>query len=419
MEYFKNIIGYEHIKKELNRIIDCINNKEKYEKLGVKIPKNLLIYGNPGVGKTTFSKAFLEALNRNKYIIRKDKPDGEFVNHINKTINEAINHQPAVILLDDIDKFSNNDDDHKNSDEFVVVQSFIDDCKDKDIYFIATANSLRAMPRSLLREGRFDTKIEIENPTEQDSALIIEYYLRNKRVSNDINYLEIARILSCRTCATLETIINEAGLYAGFNNKDIIEKEDILEGCLRVLYDSPKNDSQRSKLQLEIASYHEAGHALVSEILEPNSVNLVTVENYFGNTGGITSSTKNEDYWYDIRFMENRIMVLLAGKAAIEVAFNKVDVGVSSDVDRACEVLLRMHEDYYVENFNHVVINRTYAANEETSGSGKWMILRLQDYYKKSKEIVFDNKDKLEIIAKELIEKHILLQSDMERIIRG
>ena len=86
MNHFEEIIGYDHVKKELERIIDCINNQEKYEKIGVKMPKNLLLYGPPGIGKTTIAKGFINSLNRNKYIIRKNKPDGEFVNDINEII---------------------------------------------------------------------------------------------------------------------------------------------------------------------------------------------------------------------------------------------------------------------------------------------------------------------------------------------
>ena len=178
MKHFENIIGYEHIKFELERIIDCINNKEKYEKLGVKIPKNILFFGMPGVGKTLFAKSFINSLNRNKYIIRKNKPDGEFVNEINKVITEAMSNTPSVVLLDDLDKFSNNDDDHQNSDEFVVVQTLIDECKDKDVYFIATANEINDMPESLIRPGRFANKIGFESPTLKDATLIIKHYFK-------------------------------------------------------------------------------------------------------------------------------------------------------------------------------------------------------------------------------------------------
>ena len=306
MNNFENIIGYNYVKNELNRIIDCINNKEKYEKLGVKIPKNLLLHGEPGVGKTLFANAFINALNRNKYIIRKDMPDGKFVEYIKATVKEAINNQPAVILLDDMDKFSNNDDNYRNSDEFIVVQSLIDDCKEKDIYFVATANSLDNIPDSLLREGRFDCKIEIENPTIKDSTKIIEHYLKDKKVDKNINYEEIAKLLDGGSCALLETIINEAGLYAGYDNNETIKKKDIIRACLRVIYEAPENDNEIPQERLEVVAYHEAGHALISEILEPGSVNLLTIENYFSNKGGITSSTQNENYCFIRRKSRNR-----------------------------------------------------------------------------------------------------------------
>jgi cell division protease FtsH len=313
MENFENIIGYNYIKKELNRIIDCINNREKYEKLGIKIPKNLLLHGVPGVGKTLFATNFINALNRKKYIIRKNMPDGKFVEYLKNQVNDAMNNEPAVVLLDDIDKFSNNDDSHVNSDEFIVIQSLIDDCKNKDVYFIATANRLREMPDSLLRAGRFDNRIRIKEPTLNDSAEIIKHYLKDKKVDKDINYLEIAKLLDGGSCALLETIINEAGLYAGYNDDELIRKNDIVRACLRVIYDAPLSDEEISKERLEVVAYHEAGHALVSEILEPGSVNLLTIDNYLSNKGGITSSTMNENYWYNISYMENRITVLLAG----------------------------------------------------------------------------------------------------------
>jgi cell division protease FtsH len=149
MDNFQAIIGYDNIKYELNRIIDHLNNKEKYDRIGAKMPDNVILYGDPGLGKTKTAKAFIEALNRNKYIINKNKTNGEFLEDIKNTIKDASNNTPAVVLFDDLDKYSNNDDYHANTDEFILIQSLIDEYSDKDIYYIATANDLFTLPKSL------------------------------------------------------------------------------------------------------------------------------------------------------------------------------------------------------------------------------------------------------------------------------
>jgi len=415
MKHFENIIGYEHVKYELEKLIDCINNQDKYEKLGVKIPKNLFLYGPAGVGKTLFAKAFINSLNRNKYILRKNKPDGEFVNEINKVITEAMSNTPSVVLLDDLDKFCNNDENHRNSDEFISIQSFIDECKDKDVYFVATANSIRDMPTSLLRPGRFSTRIEFENPTLNDAKLIIERYLSDKCVDKNVDYEEIARILDGGTCALLEDVINEAGLIAGFNNKDIIKMDDIIKASLRVIYDAPENFADKTKLQLETAAYHEAGHALVAELLDPGSVNLVSIANYFGKNGGLTSQTNDENYWCDINKMQDRILVLLAGKAAIEVIYNKNDVGCYSDLGRARRLLSRFYEDYGIADFRET---RRESGPKALDYKDEWVVTQMNEYYVKAKELIANNKDKLIKLANYLISNKTIVRNDIKQILK-
>ncbi len=414
MKRFESIIGYESIKRELERIIDCINNREKYEKLGIKIPKNLLLHGEPGVGKTLFADAFINSLNRNKYIIRKDMPNGRFVEQMNKTVKEAIENQPSVVLFDDLDKFSNNDYMHVNSDEFIVVQSLIDLCKYKDVYFVVTANNLHDMPESLLRAGRFDCKIYVHNPSLKDAISIIKHYLSDKMVDKNVDYEEIAKILNGGSCALLETVINEAGLYAGYKNDSLIRNEDIIKACLRVLYDDTENLDEMSDEKLKVASIHEAGHALVSELLEPQSVNLVTVSNYFGSKGGLTSITQNENYWMNIKYRENRIMTLLAGKAAIEIILNRLDTGATNDLERVTRILSSMHNDYLANNFNYACRGMSQNAMEI---SETWIRQKMEDYYNKTKEILFNNKDKLEKLYKLLMNKKVLLQKDITKVI--
>jgi len=416
MENFKNIIGYESVKLELERIIDCINNKEKYSSLGVKIPKNLLLLGEPGVGKTSIAIAFINSLNRNKYIIRKNKPEGEFVNEINKIMTEAIKNAPSVVLLDDLDKFSNNDDTHRNSDPFISIQAYIDECKDKDVYIIATTNSVRDMPLSLIRPGRFEGRIQIENPTLKDSIKIVKYYLSDKQVSNDIDYEEIARILDGGTCALLEDVINEAGLIAGFNGRKLIIMDDIIKASLRVIYNAPENFENKTEYQLKTAAYHEAGHTVVAEVLEPGSVNLVSIVNYYGNKGGLTSQTNDDNYWYRLDKMENRVVVLLAGKAATELSLNIIDTGVSSDIDRAKIILSRIQNDYGVNNFINIEDSSSEAIKNRIE---IWKEIKINEYYREAKNILFNNKDKLEMIVKELINKKTITRKDINKIMRG
>lgn len=414
MDNFKDIIGYEPIKIELERLIDCINNKEKYEKLGVKIPKNLLLYGEAGLGKTLFANSFVNALTRNKYIIRKNKPDGEFVNEVNRIITDAMNNAPSVVLLDDLDKFSNNDDCHKNSDEFVVIQTFIDECKNKDVFFVATANSLYGMPQSLFRAGRFSNKILFEAPTIKESAIIIKHYLSDKCVDADVDCEELARILEGRSCAVLESIINEAGLYAGFDNQNVITNQNIIKAILRLMFDAPENLDDKNLYQIETAAYHEAGHAFVSEYLEPNSVNLVSIANYFGNKGGLTSQTMDKDYWYDFKKMENRVMVLLAGKAAREIVFNEFDVGCENDISRAIKIVERFYQDYGLNSFKYA-----YSDSSDNSKEIKenWVSQKLTDYYNKVKEILHKNMLSFTELAHELQMEGTLTRKQIKEVL--
>ena len=177
---FNSIIGYEEVKITLKRIVDVLENQDKYKKLGCTIPHGLFLYGPPGTGKTSIANEILSNVNRKKFIVRKNKSNGKFIDYLNGIFKQAKDHQPSIILLDDIDKFAENN--HKNAEEYVVIQSLIDDVKLEDIFIIATANEEYLLPASLVRSGRFDIQIEIGTPDTKDSYKIIEYYLKKKKI---------------------------------------------------------------------------------------------------------------------------------------------------------------------------------------------------------------------------------------------
>ena len=133
MSKFDMIIGYTGIKKELQQVADTLKNCEAYEKLNVSLPRELLLYGEPGVGKSLMASALIEASERSVFACRKDKTNGDFVNEIRKVFNKAIENAPLIVYLDDLDKFANGDENHRDAEEYVTVQSCIDEVKEKGV----------------------------------------------------------------------------------------------------------------------------------------------------------------------------------------------------------------------------------------------------------------------------------------------
>ena len=169
MKEFDAIIGYSAVKKELEQIADVLKNDVPYKRLGVTPPHGLLIHGEPGVGKTLMATALVKASGRKVFICRKDQPNGDFVKAIKNAFDQAASETPSIIFLDDMDKFSNGDERHPDAEEYVTVQSCIDEIRDKEVFVLATANNLRCLPRSLLRAARFHHIIPIDAPHGEDA----------------------------------------------------------------------------------------------------------------------------------------------------------------------------------------------------------------------------------------------------------
>lgn len=417
MDKFAKIIGYEDVKTELRMISDIICNSEKYQKLGVKEPNGLILYGNPGVGKTLMANCFIEAAGRKVFTCRKKKPDGEFVNEITEIFNKAKENAPSVIFLDDMDKYANEDENHKNAEEFVTLQSCIDDVKEKNVFVIATANCLRDIPDSLLRAGRFDKSIGVNNPEGEDAEKIIAFYLSQKNYVSDIDPKEIAGILDGESCAQLEAVINEAGIYSGYANKEKIDMQDILKACLRVIYSAPERNNIE-EYDLRKIAYHEAGHAVIGEILDPGTVNLVSVQSNTGDIGGFTSQTKPKGYWYSKRLMENRVIALLGGKASTEIVYGDVDCGASDDLKRVFRLVNRFVDEYCVSGFDRSTRFRDFS-NDLLSRKEMQVSVEIEHYYDSAKRILIENRDSLERVARSLMEEKTISGSRLRELMGG
>lgn len=413
---FEPVIGYKSIKNEMIKICDIMRNSEFYSKLGVSVPNGLLLSGDPGLGKTLMANCFIKASGRKAFTCRKDKPDGDFVKHIKSTFDEAVKNAPSIVFLDDMDKFSANGDEyHRNSEEFVTVQSCIDDAKNKDVFVLSTINDEDAIPRSLLRAGRFDNRIEVNSPKGEDAEKIVEHYIKRKNFVSDVDVKTITRLLNGASCAELETVINQAGVYAGFNRKEKIEMDDIVRACLRIIHKAPEKEYAHSPEVLKAVAYHEAGHAVIAEVLEPGSVNFVSVRSHGGDAGGFTNYYQPEEYWIKKQYMENRVTVILGGKAATETVFGETDVGADNDLHRAFDIVERFVDDYCSNGFDRWIQNNNPSPSLLERQSAQ-ISFEMENFYKKAKKILIDNREFLDKLAQALMNKDILTSVEIEAI---
>ncbi len=408
MSAFAKIIGYESIKKELRQVADMIRNPEKYKAFGAKMPKGIVIHGVPGVGKTMLATALMEEAGVNSKIVRHEMARDSFCDHIKRSFEElAASNEPAIVLLDDLDKFSM---DEKNGEEFAIVQACIDSVKDKNVFVIATVNDMRVLPQSLIRPGRFDRNVEIGYPIGEEATQIIMHYMEGVKVAPDINYEDIAKMLTKRSCATLASVINAAAIEAAFAEKEYIEMEDFVKATLTDVYGLENHYGEMSPEKKEEIAYHEAGHAVLAEALMPECIGMVSLSSkaHSGLGGFVLRCKEPERRAYEI-------LVSLGGKAACEMKYGRVGCGTASDLEKAASELLRSIARVATRGLCNLELP---AQDSDTYLYGRQQIVaaELERYLFKAKEIVADNREFLDKVAKELLEKHTLLFSDIKRI---
>ena len=414
MSEFDKIIGYADIKAELIRFCDVIKNFEEYNLLGIEIPRGILLHGEPGIGKTILAKSFIKESEVKSFTIRKDKHSIEFVNHIRNTFDKAKKEECAIVFLDDMDKFANEDEYHKDAEEYVVIQSCIDECKDLNVFVLATANNIYCLPNSLMRAGRFDKVIRMTCPSGDDAKKIIKHFLSEKRVLGDIDIDDISSFMEGHSCAELEMVINEAGIYAVFDKRAKIEQRDIIKACMRLIFDAPDSVEYIDSNILKRIAVHEAGHAVISEVLEPGTVNLVSIRGYSNTSGGITSVRKPDDYNFNVVAQEHEIIRSLGGKAAIEMIYGTFDPGCIDDLQRAFDLVTTFVDNYCAYGFD--AFEGCNSSQYLLENKDRKVAKEMDRYYRKSKQIIAENRDFFDRLVKELIENKTLTKKAIRNI---
>lgn len=420
MNAFEDVIGYDSLKQELTEILDIIHNPQIYRELGVLCPKGILLYGKPGVGKTLIADSFIAASGREAIICRKNAAQQSFIDSITESFERARDCAPSIILLDDMDKFANDDEKHKDSEAFVTIQSCIDLVKSDDVLVLATANNIDKLPDSLIRTGRFDRKIHVLQPTGEDAKAIIRHYLAGKDLGSQVDIDAVANLFGGHEASTLESAINQAGILAGYRRSAKIEMDDLIKSYLMVAHDIPKEclaSSESSDLYVNDGSmdvfWHEAGHLVVYELLDPGSVSIAIAVGSDDYEHGFVRGKFSASNELDKR--KKRIMSALGSAAAMDIAFGRVDPGAGEDIKNALVTITDISED--LGGFAGLSLSsiwRTSSELQERREVANSAIAEL--FFQEAKELLCQNRLFLEAVVCALAERSVLTAKDIAEI---
>lgn len=417
MTSFDKVIGYEKIKGDLLQVADMFRNEDIYKRMGATMPNGILLYGDPGLGKTTLAKALIEACGVKAFTVKNNFGNLDcLVNKINEAFALALNEGRAIVFLDDLDKFSESKSDDSDDAAFVCVQSCIDDAKGSGVLALATANNERKLPKSLLRSGRFDRKILVDSPTGADASEIIKYYLKGKNVDKALDFDDVCKMISYESCAKLESVINESAISAASQRKETIGIDDIVKAYYG---DVGKNGYGNELASCDDELYgvclHEAGHAAIGECLKENSVGFISA--FVSSNGDRDGFTK---FCHTFKRRGEDILVGLGGKASSELFYkglcasgsqgdlskvmSLIEDGIANDGTAGAGVL-NVTDKYSMSEALRAKIEVTSQAE-------------LERYYFLAKDILIKNRDFVFSLADELMAKGYLLHSDIKRIRR-
>ena len=429
---FKSVAGNEEAKESVKDIVDFLKNPEKYASYGARMPKGIILYGDPGTGKTLLAKAVAGEAGVPFYAMSGSDFVQVYVgvgaSRIRSLFKKAKAHGKAVIFIDEIDAIGKKRDSSKagGSDErdqtLNALLTEMSGFNDSDgIIIIAATNRLDMLDSALLRPGRFDRHIEVSLPDVSAREKILNLHLQGKPCEA-INVKEWAQKTSYFSGAKLESLVNEAAILACKEDSKFITDNQMDKAFSIVVAGYEKMDRQSiSDKDRNITAYHEVGHALVSLCMLPeDKVSKVTIIPSTKGAGGYTLSIPQDHMYHNMEYLKRRIMVLLGGRAAEELIFGKdyVTTGAYNDIKQATNIATKMVTEYGMGETLGMLsldeINNSFSANpNEILEECKSLVDKL---YEETKQLLIKEKDKLEDITKALLEKETLHYDELKAI---
>lgn len=440
---FTDVAGADEEKEELSELVEFLKNPRKFVNMGAKIPRGVLLVGPPGTGKTLLARAVAGEANVPFYSISGSEFVEMFVGvgagRVRDMFKKAKQTAPCIIFIDEIDAVGRqrgsgigggHDEREQTLNQLLVEMDGFSG--NEGIIMLAATNRADVLDPALLRPGRFDRQIQVANPDKRARAAILEVHARNKKFTPDVNFENVAQRTPGFSGAELANVLNEAALLAVRQGHQLITVEDIDEAIDRVIGGPAKKSRKYTEKERTLVAYHEAGHAIIGLTLEDaNKVQKVTIIPR-GQAGGYNLMTPKEETYFQTKSqLMASITGFMGGRVAEEVFFGDVTSGAHNDIEQATRIARLMVTELgmsdlgpikYASGEDAVFLGRDYTSTSNThSGQIAFEIDQqvrkiIDQCYSDCTNIITTQKDKLEIIAKALLEYETLNGEQIESL---
>ena len=443
---FADVAGAEEEKEEMSEIVDFMKNPRKYQELGAKIPRGVLLLGPPGTGKTLLAKAVAGEANVPFFSISGsdfvEMIVGVGASRVRDLFDQAKKHTPSIIFIDEIDAVGRqrgtglgggHDEREQTLNQLLVeMDGFTDN---QGVIVIAATNRRDILDPALLRPGRFDRQITVGYPDIKGREAILRVHTKNKKLAPDISLATIAKGTAGFTGADLANLVNEAALLAARNNRKAITQPDIEEATIKVVAGPEKKSKVVSEDEKRLTAFHEAGHAVCTfHCKTQDPVHQVSIIPR-GMAGGYTMSLPEHDRSFRTKTqMEEEIIVLLGGRVAEKIVLDEISTGASNDIERATDLARSMITRYgfseklgpivYGHDNSEVFLGRDYSQgrnySENVAAEIDGEIRELIDTsYENAKQILLSHRDQLDKVAHYLMEHEKIDGEDFYKLMNG